>query len=231
MIVVLNNKSNLKLEEFIKYQDDLRKIKSSNQLVICPSNIYLPLVNLDNFLLGSQNVSSYKEGPTTGEVCASQLKSLGVKYTIVGHSERRKKLKEDSFDISKKIKELLDNSIIPILCVGEDIEERKLGKTNDVILSMLEEALEGIEDVDKIIFSYEPIWSIGTGKVPTVLEIDDVISSIKEKYSNNKVLYGGSLNKDNIEQINNSKLVDGYLLGGLGLDVNNLEIFLNKIEN
>lgn len=230
MIVVLNNKSNLKLEEFKKYQDDLSKIKSTNQLVICPSNIYLPLVNLDNFLLGSQNVSSYKEGATTGEVAASQLKSLGVKYTIVGHSERREKLKEEGNDISKKIKQLLDNSIIPILCVGENFEQRKLGKTNEVILSTLEKSIENIESVDKIIFSYEPIWAIGTGKVPTILEIDDVISKIKEKYPNNKVLYGGSLNKDNIEEINTSNLVDGYLLGGLGLDVNGLEIFLNKIE-
>lgn len=231
MIVVLNNKSNLKIEEFKKYQDDLRKIKSTNQLVICPSNIYLPLVDLDNFLLGSQNVSSYKEGATTGEVAASQLKSLGVKYTIVGHSERREKLKEDGSDISKKIKELLDNSIIPILCVGENLEERKLGKTNEVILSKLEKSLENIESIDKIIFSYEPIWAIGTGVIPTVLEIDDVISKIKEKYPNNKVLYGGSLSKDNIEEINASNLVDGYLLGGLGLDVDSLDIFLNKVEN
>ena len=124
MIIVLNNKCNLLTDEFIKYQESLSKLESKHELVLCPSSIYLSKFSLNNFKLGSQNVGSNYEGAFTGEISASQLKALNVEYSIVGHSERRKNQRESNEEINKKIKLLLDNGITPILCVGENMNEK-----------------------------------------------------------------------------------------------------------
>lgn len=230
MIIVLNNKCNLLTEEFLKYQSKLSSIESKHTLVLCPSNLYLTKFYLNNFILGSQNVSSYYEGAYTGEVSASQLQSLGVKYTIVGHSERRKYLHETNQDINLKIQMLLDNGITPILCVGENKNERDANMTMVKVLNEIKDALVGIDDYQKVIIAYEPIWAIGTGNTPSREEIDRVLMQIKNDYPQNLLLYGGSLSEDNIEQINESTYIDGYLLGGLSLKVDHLKEFISKLE-
>lgn len=230
MLIVLNNKCNLDKEQFDSYYNNLKNLVSCHQMVLCPSNIYLDKVNLPHMSLGSQNVSSFDKGSYTGEVCASQLKSLGVKYTIVGHSERRKYQKEDNFMINQKIKELLTNSIIPILCVGETEEEKESGKTLDKINNELEECLNGLSDKEKVIIAYEPIWAIGTGNTLTKKEIEDILLKIKENYPTNKLIYGGSVNEKNIEELKDSKVIDGFLLGGLSLKIEELKLFLEKVE-
>lgn len=231
MIIALNNKSNLTKEEFLKYQEDIQKLnfKTSNVILI-PSNIYLASANIPNISLGSQNVSMYEMGPHTGEVSASQLKQLGVSYCLVGHSERRKEQHETNIEIRNKIKNLLNQGIIPILCIGETKEEKNTAHT--VIYQELQEALIGLpaEELKKVIIAYEPVWSIGTGLIPTSTEIESIVTKIKEKYSNNLVLYGGSVTIDNIEKLTRENAVDGYLLGGLSLQLDKVQILIDKIE-
>lgn len=230
MIVVLNNKSNLDKKEFMEYQNELKKIESSHQLVICPSQIYLNSIDLPTFDLGSQNVSSYHQGAYTGEIYAHQLKSLDVKYCLVGHSERRKYQRETNKDINEKIKRLLEEEITPILCIGETKEQKDSKRTKSVLLSELNECLAGINNND-IIIAYEPIWAIGTGITPTKDEVEDVLKEIKKVYQKNKLIYGGSLNQENIVEFKTSDLIDGYLLGGLSLKPQELKDFISKIED
>ena len=230
MIVVLNNKSNLDKQEFIGYQNELKRIESSHQLVICPSQVYLNSIDLPNFDLGSQNVSSYHQGAYTGEIYAHQLKSLNVKYCLVGHSERRKYQRETNKDINEKIKRLLEEEITPILCVGETKEQKDSKKTKSVLLSELNECLSGINNND-IIIAYEPVWAIGTGITPTKEEVEDVLKEIKKVYQKNKLIYGGSLNQENIAEFKTSDLIDGYLLGGLSLKPQELKDFISQIED
>lgn len=230
MIVVLNNKSNLDKKEFMEYQNELKKIESSHQLVICPSQIYLNSIDLPTFDLGSQNVSSYHQGAYTGEIYAHQLKSLDVKYCLVGHSERRKYQRETNKDINEKIKRLLEEEITPILCIGETKEQKDSKRTKSVLLSELNECLSGINNND-IIIAYEPIWAIGTGITPTKDEVEDVLKEIKKVYQKNKLIYGGSLNQENIVEFKTSDLIDGYLLGGLSLKPQELKDFISKIED
>ena len=230
MIVVLNNKSNLDKKEFMEYQNELKKIESSYQLVICPSQVYLNSIDLPTFDLGSQNVSSYHQGAYTGEIYAHQLKSLDVKYCLVGHSERRKYQRETNKDINEKIKRLLEEGITPILCIGETKEQKDSKKTKSVLLSELNECLSGINNND-IIIAYEPIWAIGTGITPTKDEVEDVLKEIKKVYQKNKLIYGGSLNQENIVEFKTSYLIDGYLLGGLSLKPQELKDFISKIDD
>ena len=233
MIIALNNKSNLTKEEFIEYQKQLLSIQSSSsKIILCPTSTYLALYNLNNIKLGAQNVSKDEIGAHTGEIAATQLASLNVKYCIVGHSERRQELKESSEDTNKKIKNLFSN-ITPILCVGETKEEKELGKTTSLIKEQLMIAIKDLSEDEKnnIVIAYEPIWSIGTGLIPTIEDIEEVLSLIKEILPTAKCLYGGSANDQNIDYLKTSNLIDGYLLGGLSLKPEKLQIFIEKAEN
>ena len=229
MIIILNNKSNLEKEEFTNYISKLNQLNTNLNLVLCPSTIYLNNLNLNSIKIGSQDVSCYDDGAHTGEVSARQLKDLGVSYSIVGHSERRKDNHETNQDINRKIVKLLDNVIIPILCVGETIDERKNNLTNKKIEQEITEALESIED-KRIIVAYEPIWAIGTGKTPTPEEINEVIIHIRKLLPNNKVIYGGSINEKNVKDINNNTNLDGYLLGGISLNIERLNLLLKELQ-
>ena len=209
MLVVLNNKCNFNLDEYLDYQNKLKNLNFKNDIVLCPSSIYLSNFELENVFLGSQNVSSFNDGAYTGEVSARQLKSLNVKYCLVGHSERRVYFKENNEILKNKIEQLLENEIIPIYCVGE------LEKNSD--------------NNEKIIIAYEPLWAIGTGIQPNINELEKIIKLIKEKFPNNKVLYGGSVNEDSIVNLK-SKLIDGYLLGGVSLHPDRISMLLSKLD-
>ena len=121
--------------------------------------------------------------------------------------------------------------MIPILCVGESLEQRENNTYIEFIMDELEKAFNNIKEIDKIIIAYEPIYSIGTGIIPKNEEIEEVIKTIKDKYPNNKVLYGGSVNEENISIINNISIIDGYLLGGISLKPNKLKELISKIIN
>ena len=231
MIVALNNKSNLTKNEFMRYLEDLSTIESKHKIVLCPSSINIPLFNIDNVLLGAQNVSNNLAGAHTGEINSKQLKSYNVKYCLVGHSERREEQNITSEDTNKKINLLLDDNIIPILCVGETKEQRIHKNYKAVIKEEILTALKDLtdEEIKKLIIAYEPIYSIGTGVLPTNNEIKEVLNIIKKILPENKILYGGSVDDDNIDTLKEIEDIDGFLLGGLSLKVNNLKRFLEKI--
>lgn len=233
MIVALNNKCNLTKNEFIEYQKDLSTIKTENILILCASPLNIANFNLNNCYLGSQNVSKDLMGAHTGEIAASQLKSFGIQYCIVGHSERRCAQKETNAEIAEKIKNLYAEKIVPILCIGETKEEREQGKVNEIIEEEISAATANLtlEEKNNLIVAYEPIWSIGTGLIPTNEQIEEVFELIKKLLPTTKILYGGSANEKNIDELKQCRLIDGYLLGGLSLKPDLLKIFLEKLEN
>lgn len=232
MIVALNNKSNLNKQEFTKYQEELGTVTAKSTLILCASPLNIANFNLTNCYLGSQNVSKDLVGAHTGEVAASQLKSYDVKYCIVGHSERRGDQQETNTEIAEKIKQLYAEGITPILCVGESKEEREENKVKQVIEEEITIATQDLtcEQKADLIVAYEPIWSIGTGLIPTNDQINEVFEFIKELLPTTKVLYGGSANEKNIDDLKLCPLIDGYLLGGLSLKPDLLKIFLEKLE-
>lgn len=228
MIVVLNNKSNFTPEEFKSYLEKLEKIDYS-ELILCPTFINLALAG-DKIELGAQDVSPYDDGAHTGEISAKQLKTLGVKYSLVGHSERREFESEE--ELLNEIKKLFENDMIPILCVGESKEERENNKVEEVLDKELYNVINNLsrEEQEKLIIAYEPVWSIGTGAIPTNDEIREVLRYIKNLLPNTKVLYGGSANEENIDTLKEIEEIDGYLLGGISLDIDRLQALLDKLS-
>lgn len=182
-----------------------------------------------NIQLGAQNLSDEDEGACTGEISGSMIKDAGANFVIIGHSERRSKFKENNKLINKKIKMALKNRLTSILCIGESLAEKNTLKTADVLKEQLEEGLKGIyeNELENIIIAYEPIWAIGTGKIPTVKEISNSIDVIRkviaQDFSLNAgknicVVYGGSVNNKNISQIGKVKNINGFLVGGASLE-------------
>lgn len=235
--IVLNHKMNLEYKAIKKYLEDLEHLDlNKNKLIVCPSDIYLTNFIDKNFIVGSQNASSNKDGAYTGEVSASQLKSLGVGYSLVGHSERRKYFKEDNLEINRKIRLLLLNRIRPILCIGESLNDKNSSSTKEVIFRQLQGALDKLsaKDIEKLIIAYEPVWAIGSGMIPTNEEIEKVVFYIKDLIYKNfkvnvRVLYGGSVNEMNIDVIKQAKGIDGYLLGGISLNLHKIQELIHKL--
>ena len=229
MLVVLNNKCNFNLDEYLDYQNKLKKFNFKNDIVLCPSSVYLSNFELENIFLGSQNVSPFNDGAYTGEVSAKQLKSINVDYCIVGHSERRLNNNEKNEDINSKIKQLLKNNITPILCIGETKNERTNNETEIILKKEINDALKDIEKKEKVIIAYEPLWSIGTNEVLSPDEIEKVVLSIRKIIPNNRILYGGSVTEENIEKLNEVNLLDGYLLGKVSLYPKRVKKLLEKL--
>lgn len=233
-LIVANFKMNLLKKyilEYLNHFDD----KYSN-VIFCPSYIYLNYFLEKKLNVGSQDVAFEENGAFTGDVSASQLKSIGVKYTIIGHSERRKYYEDDKY-INKKLNCALSNELIPILCIGETKEEREKEKAYDVLTNQLDGALRAVKKnlLSNIIIAYEPIWSIGTGLVPNNQDIYNTIFFIKEhlqkQYNVNlKVLYGGSVNNQNINDLQQINNVDGYLIGGSSIDYNKFLDIIDKVN-
>ena len=232
MIIALNNKSNLEKEEFKKYLEELKTVETTETLILCPTFLNISIVSNSNIKLGSQNVSVSDNGAYTGEISASQLKSYQVEYAIVGHSERREYQRETNEEINKKIKQLFKNDITPILCIGETLEERKQNKVNEVLEEELTIATRDLTEEEKkrLIIAYEPIWSIGTGVIPTNEQIEEVFQEIKKLVPASYILYGGSANEENIDQLKQIPSINGYLLGGLSLKVDKLKVFIEKLH-
>lgn len=226
-LVIGNQKAYLGYGAASSFVEGLSTVDSSNA-IICPSNIYLELYKDLKIPVGGQDVCADNEGKRTGEITAVQLKELGINYCIVGHSERREYQNETSVTIGKKINQLLGQDIVPILCIGESFEDKEAGKGADVVINQLKEALENVEkdQIGKIIVAYEPVWAISNGIRPNVIpsntEIKDIVCSIKnfllDSYGTTvKVIYGGSVNLNNLDELNKIDENDGYLIGGASL--------------
>ncbi len=215
MKIYANLKMNMNYDEIKIYKENVEK----EGLIVFPSYIYMNEFN--GFELGSQDVSIYKNGSYTGDISAEQLNSMNVNYCIIGHSERRKYYNENNEVLRLKLKQLIDNNIKPILCVGENDGEDTLEVLKDQ-LSILKK-----EDV---IVAYEPVWAIGSGKIPTNEEIEKVVDYIKNNY-NVSVLYGGSVDENNISELKKINGLSGFLVGKASCDFNKTNSMLDIIRH
>ncbi|PIR89910.1 triose-phosphate isomerase [bacterium (Candidatus Gribaldobacteria) CG07_land_8_20_14_0_80_33_18] len=208
----------------------LKKIRNV-EVVICPPFVYLSSSKFQvlSFKLGAQDVFWEERGAFTGEISSKMLKDLGVEYIILGHSERRQILKETDEMINKKIKATLNNKLKSILCIGETEEERKEGKTFEILKNQIEKALSNLQTykLRNLIIAYEPIWAIGSGKPCQVNEAMTAALFIKKLIShlyNQKIgrsiriLYGGSVNSLNASNYIREAKMDGLLIGGVSLN-------------
>ena len=178
--------------------------------------------------VGAQNMSQYESGAYTGEVSGAQLKDLGVEYVIIGHSERRGLYYETNEIVNKKVHAALEKSLQPIVCVGESLDEREIGVTNDLVAMQIKMALYGLneESVRKVVIAYEPIWAIGTGRTATPEDAQEVCrlirSTVQGLYGEHisramSILYGGSMNEKNAYDLLKQPDIDGGLIGGASL--------------
>jgi len=221
---------NLLKEDAVSFVIELEtKLPSNVNSIICAPSLFLNcLVKHGKGIIdvGAQNMYYQESGAFTGEISPVMLKDLGVKYCIIGHSERREIFKEDDELISLKVESAIKHSIKPILCIGETLEIRNSNKTNELLKNQLIKDLSKVKDFKDIIIAYEPIWAIGTGVSATVKEAEDTIKYIKqvlkEEFNVNlPVLYGGSVKTNNFEEFIKNKIIDGALIGGASLDPNN----------
>lgn len=234
-LVIGNFKMNLSLNEVNDYINYFKDKKYDN-VIYAPSSIYLLKFVESGLSTSSQDVSFANIGAYTGDISASQLKSIGINYAIVGHSERRKYYDDNKY-VNEKLKQLLNNEIKPILCIGETKEERDQNVTFAVLKEEIDESFKNIDTnlLNNVIIAYEPIWSIGTGIIPSNTDIDTTISYIKnyikELYGiNNKVLYGGSVSNKNIEELEKIGVIDGYLVGGCSISKEEFDKLINTID-
>ena len=191
--------------------------------IVCTPSIYLQQLagKLKPLFLGAQDCSNFNEGAYTGEVSASMLKDISCQFCIAGHSERRKIFGESNEDVCIKVMNLISHDVNPIICIGETLEEKNNNLTKDILYTQITKSIPNNATKDYTIIAYEPIWAIGTGLIPSLEEIDNIHSFIKNEirnFENYKILYGGSVNSDNASKIMALKSVDGVLVGGASLD-------------
>ncbi len=228
-MIIGNLKMNLSITEIDQYLDDIKEIKDDN-FIIAPSFIYLN--KFHGHVSCGQNCFYQNEGAYTGEVSPKQLKALGVDYVIIGHSERRQLFGETNEIIHQKIKGALANNLKVIFCIGDTLEEYQNKQT---ISALKKQLLIGLKDVEKnnIIIAYEPVWAIGSGLVPTNQEIMTAASCIQKILHTDAnctlpILYGGSVNLENIEKLNTIDNIDGFLVGTAAKEAKILKEIYNK---
>ena len=230
-ILVFNMKMYMDIDEVYKYID---KVDNYDNVVMCPESIYIPYFLRKYKNIGVQMIYPSDMGAYTGNISAYHAKKMGVKYAIVGHSECRCYLHISDSDVNEKIKSCIKNDIIPIMCIGESLKDKKLGDTKKIIKKQLEDGLKDIK-CDKIIIAYEPIYAIGSGYVPTNTDIIDVISYIKnileDKNIDAHILYGGSVSSKNIKDLSNIDIIDGFMIGKSCTVVNEVEKMMKLLSS
>jgi triosephosphate isomerase len=203
----------------------------------CEAVVCVPALNLTatqkalrgtRIAVGAETLHEAASGAYTGEIAAGMLADLGVKYVIIGHSERRQYYNETDFTVNKKIRAALDAHLIPIVCVGESLEQRELGVEQELLSYQVMTAVSGLTatEVRRVVIAYEPIWAIGTGKTATAEQAQEICSHIRacirKKYEARtaravSILYGGSMNTGNAAEILSMPDIDGGLIGGASL--------------
>ncbi|MGC9048948.1 MAG: triose-phosphate isomerase [Patescibacteria group bacterium] len=251
-IIIANWKMNLGLAQTISLTKDilngLKKIKkdwSKIDIVLCPSFVYLSevkkLIMKSNIELGAQDCFWEERGAYTGEISPAQLKEIGCRYLIIGHSERRQNLNETDEMIHKKVKAALESDLVPILCVGETFEERQRGVKDYVIINQVSRALDGInlKANQQLIIAYEPVWVIGTGQAVNPTEAEYVSRVILQRIidlyplpivrNNIRIIYGGSVDQTNVKNFVEQETVDGILVGGASLKAAEFVAMINHL--
>lgn len=216
-LVIANFKMNGS-KEFIESwaKDFLEEKKSNNRVVVALPSPYLLNFEESNLNLAGQNVSNQSSGAFTSQLSAQMLKDCGAEYCLIGHSEARQYLMETNDNIKQKFDQLTQESIRPILCIGEPLEIKETSKTTDYLLDQLKLISS---DQENIIIAYEPIWAIGTGLTPDVEDIQLAVDCIRGKFNKSiEVLYGGSVNSLNAADISAKTDIDGLLVGGASLN-------------
>ncbi len=245
-IVAGNWKMNMLPNEAMSFINELEpyaKIAKCEIILCVPyTDLFYSLLTAQNtnIKIGAQNMHWEESGAYTGEIAPNMLKCINVEYVIIGHSERRQYFAETDETVNKKIKSALKHELNPILCVGETMKQRELGLEEEVIKQQVNGALEGItkEQAEKIVIAYEPIWAIGTGKVATKDDANNMIKLIrkeiellynKEVANNVSILYGGSVNKNNSKELFETSDIDGALVGGASLKVDEFNEIIKNI--
>ncbi|MBP3597045.1 MAG: triose-phosphate isomerase [Clostridia bacterium] len=233
-VIAGNWKMNMLPNEAMSYIEEFAPLvkNSDAEVILCVpyTDLFYALLNAQgtNIKIGAQNMHFEEKGAYTGEVSGKMLKSIGVEYVIIGHSERREYFAETDETVNKKIKAAFANELKPIVCVGEKLEQREAGETEKIITTQTELALAGLtnEQVENTIIAYEPIWAIGTGKTATAEDANESIKSIRNKIAEiygketaEKVIiqYGGSVKSTNAKELFTTSDIDGGLVGGASL--------------
>lgn len=209
-------------------------------VVVCVPAIDIPAVSEalkgTNIRLGAENVHFAEKGAYTGEISAAMLKEYGVEYVIIGHSERRQYFAETDETVNKRTLTALNAGLTPIVCVGETLEERETGKTENVLHRQLEKGLKGVEDLTKLVIAYEPVWAIGTGKTATAAQANETIGYIRKTLgelfcekcaAKVRIQYGGSMNAGNCKELMAQEEIDGGLIGGASLKAPDFSAIVN----
>ena len=233
-VIIGNWKMNKDLDEAKKLVKEIvsEKLDNTVEKVVCVPFVYVTEVNklleCSDVGLGVQNMYFENKGAFTGEISPLMLKSCGVSYVILGHSERRTIFNETDEIINKKVKSALQYKLIPILCCGETLEERNLGIEKDIVEKQIRNTLDDISvnDIEKVIIAYEPIWAIGTGLTASSDDAENMIKFIREILydiygnlsENIRIQYGGSVKLNNIKDLMQKENVDGALVGGACLE-------------
>lgn len=227
-----NWKMNMTVESGKKLIEELKPlVKDANCTVaLCVPAILIPEMTKaaagSNISIGAENVHFAASGAYTGEISAAMLKDYGVKFVIIGHSERRQYFGETDETVNKRTLTALENGLTPIVCVGETLSQRENGETEKVLDTQLETGLKGVEDATKLVIAYEPVWAIGTGKTATDGQAQETIAYIRKKIGQlfcpkcaEKVIiqYGGSMNAANCKGLMAQPDIDGGLIGGASL--------------
>ena len=199
------------------------------EVAIAPVSVHLPaalqLIH-NHILVSAQNCGAQGNGAYTGEVSADVLVDLGIQWVILGHSERRSLFGESNEVVAKKLKYALDKGLSVILCIGERLEEREAGTTNDVIRAQMDACKESVKDWSKVVVAYEPVWAIGTGKVATPEQAQETQAYVRSWLRDNiseevgkstRIIYGGSVTETNCGDLIKQVDVDGFLVGGASL--------------
>lgn len=233
-IIAGNWKMNMTPSEAVKLVEELKPLVVNDDVdvVYCvPAIDIVPVVEAvkgTNVQVGAENFYIEDKGAYTGEISAPMLVDAGVKYVIIGHSERRDYFKEDDVFLNKKVKKAIEAGLTPILCCGESLEQRELGVTMDWIRLQIKSDLAGVsaDDVKNLVIAYEPIWAIGTGKTATSDQAQEVCKGIRdliaEIYDTDtaeavRIQYGGSMNAGNAKELLAKPDIDGGLIGGASL--------------
>lgn len=242
-IIAGNWKMNHTVEEGKKVLNELIPLVKDAQcdVVICPPFVHLgefqKITEGSNIIIGAQNMHFEDKGAFTGEVSPIMLESMGVDYVIIGHSERRQYFNETDETVNKKLHAAFKHNLLPILCVGESLEERESNKTEEIIKNQLLKDLDGLKEseLEKLVIAYEPIWAIGTGKTATDEQANETIKFIRttiKEISGGvadkiRIQYGGSVKPETIKGQMNMSDIDGALVGGASLKAADFEKIVN----